>query len=94
MKKDSCDDDLDVEAHICRLIRDMEDFRDGKGTGIWRKSGDSSSLLPSLLYLYSVIAPDDVTYTLLIQAMVDGRIEGKAVSALEILRGIMSAKNR
>ena len=84
MKKDSCDDDLDAEAHIRRLIRDMEDFRDGKGTGIWRKSGDSSSLMPSLLYSHSTIAPDTVTYPLFVQAIAGGRREDKAVSALEI----------
>ena len=92
MKKDSRDDDLDAEAHIRRLIRDMEDFRDGKGMGIWRKSGASSSLLPSSLYLHSAIAPDAVTYTLFIQAIAGVLRGDKAVSALEIPRGMMLAK--
>ena len=94
MKKYSRDDDLDAEAHICRLIRDMEDFCNGKGMDIWRESGVSSSLFPSLLYLNSTIAPDAVTYTLFSQAITAGRREDKAVSALEIPRGMMSDKNR
>ena len=31
MKINSRDDNLDAEAHIFRLIREMEDLRDGKG---------------------------------------------------------------
>ena len=61
MKMNSRDDDLDVEAHIRRMIREMEDLRDGKGKGIWRKNGASSSPLPSSLYSHSAIATDAVT---------------------------------
>ena len=92
MKKDSRDDDLDAEAHICRLIRDMEEFSDVKGMGIWRESGASSSLLPSSLYSHSAITPDTVTYNLFIQAIAGGRREDKAVSALEIPHGMVSTK--
>ena len=61
-KKYSRDDDLDAEAHICRLIRGTEDLRDGKGKGTWHKNGASSSPLPSPLYSHSEIAMDAVTY--------------------------------
>ena len=61
MKKDSRDDNLDAEAHIPRLIRDMEDLHNRKGKEIWRDNRASSSLLPSSLYSHSVIATDAVT---------------------------------
>ena len=92
MKKDSRDDDLDAEAHIRRLKRDMEDFSDGKDTGICCENGASSSPFPSLLYSHSAIASDAVTYTLFIQAIAGGRREDKAVSALDIPCGMMLAK--
>ena len=61
MKMNSRDDDLDVESHILWMIREMEDLHDGKGKGIWRENGASSSPLPSLLYLHSAIMRDAVT---------------------------------
>ena len=61
MKMNARDDDLDVEAHICRMIREMEDLRNGKGKGIWRENGASYSPLPSSLYSHSEIVTDAVT---------------------------------
>ena len=61
MKMNSLNYDLDAEAHIHRLIMEMEDLRDGKGKWIWRENDASSSLLPSLLYSHSEIATDAVT---------------------------------
>ena len=61
MKTNSRYDDLDAEAHIFRLIREMEDLCDGKGKGIWHKNGASSLPLPSSLYSHSAIVTDAVT---------------------------------
>ena len=57
----SSNDDLNAEAHIFRLIREIEDLRDRKGKGIWHENGASSSPLTSPLYSHSVIATDTVT---------------------------------
>ena len=61
MKMNSRDDDLYAEAQIRRLLREMKDLCDGKGKGIWREDGASSSPLPSSLYSHSAIATDAVT---------------------------------
>ena len=61
MKMNSRNDDLDAEAHIRHLIREIEALRNGKGKVIWRENGASSSTLPLLLYSHSVIATDAVT---------------------------------
>ena len=61
MKMNSRDDDRYAEAHIHRLIREMEDLRDGNDKGIWCDNGASYSPLHSSLYSQSEITTESIT---------------------------------
>ena len=61
MKMNSGHNDIDAEAHIRRLIREMEELHDEKNKWITRNNGASYSLLHSSLYSKSKIATDAIT---------------------------------